>query len=222
MRLDVNGMENIESAKLRLYVTQYAGGDNYPIVLRQMADPDFREIEMTWNGLKHEFQTPSGLSPMLDPSDPRVIAVLPNVSAVNTWQEFDLTAAVKREAARTGKLAFIITSMGWRGGKNTPACFAGSAREDATQRPQFVVTWPEGESRTDTNLWANCPCTDEFTAEGNGNTIRLDEAFLAGGGREAYFKFDLSKIAGTGKGTVRRLICERRSAAFGGMFMFLK
>ena len=214
MRLDVNGMENVESAKLRLYVTQHTDTDSYPIILRQMADPDFREIEMTWNGLAHEFRTPSGLSPMMDPNDPRVIGYLSKVSALHEWQEFDITAAVRREAARTGKLAFIISSMGWRGEADNATCFAGSAREDATLRPQFVVTWPEGESRTDTNLWANCPCTDEFTAENSGSTIRIDDLFLAGGNREAYFKFDLSKIAGAGKGTVRRATLKFAARTF--------
>lgn len=208
MRLDVNGMENIESAKLRLYVTQHVDTDYCPIILRQMVDPDFREIEMTWNGLSHEFRSPSGLTPIMDPKDPRIIGYLSKVSALNEWQEFDITAAVKREAARTGKLAFIVSSMGWRGESSTPTCFAGSASDDATLRPQFVVTWPEGESRTDTSLWASCPCTDEFTAEKSGSTIRVDEYFLANAEREAYFKFDLSKIAGKGRGTVRRAMLK--------------
>ena len=207
MRLDVNGMENVERAILRLYVVQHDDRDVNPILLRQMVDPDFKETEMTWNGLRHEFQCPSGLTPALSPDDPQVIACS-RCTGLNTWTEFDITAAVKREAARTGKLAFIVSAMGWRGSYEKPTAFSGTATSETC--PQFVVTWPKGECRSDTNLWANCPCTDVFTAENGGSTIRnADGLFLSNRQtREAYFKFDLAKIAGTGKGRVRRAMLK--------------
>lgn len=197
VRLDVNGMENVTNAVLRLYVTQHNDADYKPIVFRQMMDVDWLESRATLNELKHEF--PVFPSAWISKDDPLCIGSCGRVPGLNQWMEVDITAAVKREAKRTGKLAFIVSALGWRGVNNLPTCFAGLNNTDPELQPQFVVSWADGDSRGTETRWVKCPCTDDFTTESGGATIRKDDAFLAGGNREAFFKFDLSGLVGRGR-----------------------
>ncbi len=210
MRLDVGGMANIERAVLRLYVTQHDDADSKPIILRRMNDVDWLESQVTMNALAHEF--PNGVTAWTSKDDASVIGYCGKVPGVNQWTEFDITAAVKHEAARSGKLAFVISSMGFYGRLST--CFAAVSRNEPEKSPQFVVTWPDGETRGTSRPWVCCPVTDAFTAENNGSTIRVDESFLAGNGREAYFRFNLADLVGQGQVQVRRAILKFSARGF--------
>ena len=223
MRLDVNGMENCTNAVLRLFCTQHNNNDYNPVVLRQMRDVDWLESQATLNALRHEF--PVFPSPWIAPQDPLYVGRCDRVPGLFKWMEINITEAVKREARRTGKLAFAVLGLGWRGDNNTPTSFAGmnhtnlypvvSADDPSVTNyvhcpPQFVVSWKDGESRGASRTWVKCPCTDSIVYE-NGK-VRKDEAYLCNrDNRESFFKFDLSALTGGVK--VRRAIIKfsRRS-----------
>lgn len=218
MRLDVNGMENCTNAVLRLFCTQHNDKDYQPVVLRQMRDVDWLESQATLNALGHEF--PVFPSPWIALGDPLHVSRCARVPGVFKWAEFDITTVVRREAKRTGKLAFAVLGLGWRGDNDTPSCFAGmnhtnlypvvSADDPGVTNyvhcpPEFVVSWKDGESRGASRTWVKCPCTDSIVYE-NGK-VRKDETYLCNrDNRESFFKFDLSALTGGVK--IRRAIIK--------------
>ena len=114
------------------------------IVLGTRAATVVYSPEATYNTLAHEF--PNGYTAITAQNDPSVVGYCLRAPASGQWAEFDITAAVKRGAGRTGKLAFVVSSMSNRGEHNTPTTFVANSSTNVALRPQFVASWEEGTS----------------------------------------------------------------------------
>ena len=105
MMFDVSGLANITAARIRFRVTQCGAtaGVVWPLYFRVMRNDRWNENSLTWNSLPDEFRV--GPSPVLATNDVSLAGYIEiPAGSADTWQEVDVTEAVKAAAPR-GRLA---------------------------------------------------------------------------------------------------------------------
>ena len=194
LMFDVSGLANVDSAKIRFYVTQCGttAGVTWPLYFRVMRNDRWNETSLTYNTRPDEMQVyPSPVLATNDTSLAGYVEVL--AGSQDSWCEVDVTEAVKAAAPR-GRLALHV-STSWNGinGENTPLAFASSDYADATLRPYLEFTGAADASAATLTLQ---PTADTFilswnTADnGSSDYVIVDST----GKREGFIKFDLSGI----------------------------
>ena len=196
LMFDVSGLANVAFAKLKFHVTQCGttAGVTWPLFFRVMRNDRWNEASLTWNALPEEFRTaPAAL---LSTNDTSLAGYgeIPAGSA-DTWQEVDVTEAVKA-AAPNGRLALHVTTS-WDGtsGDTTPLAFASSDNADATLRPYLEFTGAVDASAPTLTIVASAD-THVQSGQANVNFGSADDAVLVdcNGRREAFIKFNLSNV----------------------------
>ena len=195
MMFDVSGLAGVTSAKVRFYVTQCGttAGVVWPLYFRVMRNDRWNETTLTWNSLPDEFRV--GPSPVLATNDVSLAGYveIPAGSA-DTWQEVDVTEAV-RAAAPRGRLALhIYTSWDGTSGDKTPLAFASSNyTDDESLRPTLVF---EGAADASASTLTLQPTADTFILSGNTTDNGSSDYVIvdSNGKREGFLKFDLSGI----------------------------
>ena len=199
LMFDVSGLANVASAKLKFHVTQCGttAGVTWPLFFRVMRNDRWNEASLTWNALPEEFRTaPAALLSTNDTSLAGYVEI-PTGSA-DTWQEVDVTEAVKATAPN-GRLALHVTTS-WDGtsGDTTPLAFASSDNADATLRPYLEFTGAADASAPTLTIVASAD-THVQSGQANVNFGSADDAVMVdcNGRREAFIKFDLSNVGAT-------------------------
>ena len=195
LMFDVSGLASVDSAKVKFYVTQCgtAAGVVWPLYFRVMRNDRWNETSLTWNSLPDEFRV--GPSPVLATNDTSVAGYIEiPAGSTDTWQEVDVTEAVKA-AAQQGRLALhVYTSWDGTSGDTTPLAFASSDyADDESLRPTLVF---EGAADASASTLTLQPTADTFILSGN-TTDNGSSAFVivdSNGKREGFLKFDLSGI----------------------------
>ncbi len=196
MMFDVSGLANITAARIRFRVTQCGtmAGVTWPLYFRVMRADRWNENSLTWNSLPDEFRV--GPSPVLATNDTSLAGYVEiPAGSVDTWQEVDVTEAVKA-AAPNGRLALHVTSS-WDGtsGDTTPLAFASSDNADATLRPYLEFTGAVDALAPTLTIVASAD-THVQSGQANVNFGSADDAVLVdcNGRREAFIKFNLSNV----------------------------
>lgn len=196
MMFDVSGLAGVTSAKVRFYVTQCgtASGIVWPLYFRVMRNDRWNETTLTWNSLPDEFRV--GPSPVLATNDVSLAGYveIPAGSA-DTWQEVDVTEAV-RAAAPRGRLALhIYTSWDGTSGDTTPLAFASSNyTADESLRPTLVFEGAADTSASTLTIIASADThVSRWAADTNYGSAN-DAAMVDKDAREAFIKFDLSNV----------------------------
>ena len=199
LMFDVSGLENVDSAKIKFYVTQCgtAAGVTWPIFFRVMRNDRWNEASLTWNSLPDEFRV--GPSAVLATNDVTVAGYIEiPAGSQDSWREVDVTEAVKA-AAPHGRLALhVYTSWDGTSGDTTPLAFASSDNADATLRPYLEFTGAADASAPTLTIVASAD-THVQSGQANVNFGSADDAVLVdcNGRREAFIKFDLSNVGAT-------------------------
>lgn len=195
MMFDVSGLANITAARIRFRVTQCGAtaGVVWPLFFRVMRNDRWNENSLTWNSLPDEFRV--GPSPVLATNDVSLAGYIEiPAGSADTWQEVDVSEAV-RAAAPRGRLALhIYTPWDGNSGDTTPLSFASSNyTDDESLRPTLVF---EGAADASASTLTLQPTADTFILSGN-TTDNGSSAFVivdSNGKREGFLKFDLSGI----------------------------
>lgn len=194
LMFDVSGLENVTAAKIRLYVSQCGTTEGvvWPLYVRVMRNTRWYADELTWNSLPDEFRVAP--SPVLATDDPSLAGYVEiPAGSLNTWQEIDVTAAVKA-AAPSGRLALhVYTSWDGNSGDTTPLVFKSSECSEETLRPELAFQGPVDAVAVTRTIF---PSGDTYiqgntldTAYGEKQTLIVDRD-----GREVFIKFDLSDV----------------------------
>ena len=197
MMFDVSGLANITAARIRFRVTQCGAtaGVVWPLYFRVMRNDRWNENSLTWNSLPDEFRV--GPSPVLATNDVSLAGYIEiPAGSADTWQEVDVTEAVKA-AAPQGRLALhVCTSWNGDSEENTPLAFASSDREDASLRPTLEFTGAADASASSLTIVASAD-THVQSGKANQNFGSADDAVMVdcNGRREAFIKFDLSNVS---------------------------
>ncbi|MBR1609627.1 MAG: DNRLRE domain-containing protein [Kiritimatiellae bacterium] len=196
LKFDVSDLAGVTAAKVRFRITQCgtAEGAVWPLFFRVMRDTDWNEASLAWNSLPDEFRVAP--SPALLPDDPSLAGyaeIRPGSSG--TWQEVDVTEAVKAAAASGVLSLHVYTSWGSGSADTTPLAFASKENSDATLAPVLAFQGAEAlDAASERVLW---PTDDTFVFSGNasGNYGSEEYDFLdKSGKRETFMKFDISGI----------------------------
>ena len=196
LMFDVSGLASVDSAKVKFYVTQCgtAAGVTWPLYFRVMREDRWNENSLTWNSLPDEFRV--GPSPVLATNDTSVAGYIEiPAGSQGSWQEVDVTEAVKN-AAPQGHLALhVYTSWDGTSGDTTPLAFASSDYADASLRPALVFEGAADASASTLTIVASAD-THVQSGQSNVNFGSADDAVLVdcNGRREAFIKFDLSNV----------------------------
>lgn len=195
MMFDVSGLANITAARIRFRVTQCGAtaGVVWPLYFRVMRNDRWNENSLTWNSLPDEFRV--GPSPVLATNDVSLAGYIEiPAGSADTWQEVDVTEAV-RAAALRGRLALhIYTPWDGNSGDTTPLAFASSNyTDDESLLPTLVF---EGAADASASTLTLLPTADTFIKSGD-STDNGSSAYVivdSNGKREGFIKFDLSGI----------------------------
>ena len=202
MMFDVSGLANITAAKIKFYITQCGTteGVKWPLYFRVMRNDRWNESTVTWNMLPDEFRVPV---PVLATNDVTLAGYVEvPAGAQGTWQEVDVTEAVKAAAPR-GRLALHVYTY-WDGnsGNTTPLSFASSEYADVEKCPRLEF---QGTVDTSASSLTLLPTDDVFIEAGHPN-VNYGVSNAGNGGeryfsvlaqrnsREGFLKFDLSGI----------------------------
>ena len=202
MMFDVSGLANIAAAKIKFYITQCGTteGVKWPLYFRVMRNDRWNESTVTWNMLPDEFRVPA---PVLATNDVTMAGYVEvPAGSLHTWQEVDVTEAVKAAAPR-GRLALHVYTY-WDGitGDTTPLCFASSEYADVEKCPRLEF---QGTVDTSASSLTLLPTDDVFIEAGHPN-VNYGVSNAGNGGeryfsvlaqrnnREGFLKFDLSGI----------------------------
>jgi len=193
LMFDVSGLASVDSAKVKFYVTQCgtAAGVVWPLYFRVMRNDRWNETSLTWNSLPDEFRV--GPSPVLATNDTSVAGYIEiPAGSTDTWQEVDVTEAVKA-AAQQGRLALhVYTSWDGTSGDTTPLAFASSDYADATLGPYLEFTGAVDASAPTLTIVS---IADTYICRWDNNDHGGEEdATVDSTGREAFLKFDLAGI----------------------------
>ena len=193
LMFDVSGLASVDSAKVKVYVTQCgtAAGVVWPLYFRVMRNDRWNETSLTWNSFPDEFRV--GPSPVLATNDTSVAGYIEiPAGSTDTWQEVDVTEAVKA-AAQQGRLALhVYTSWDGTSGDTTPLAFASSDYADATLRPYLEFTGAVDASAPTLTIVS---IADTYICRWDNNDHGGEEdATVDSTGREAFLKFDLAGI----------------------------
>ncbi|MBR2838361.1 MAG: DNRLRE domain-containing protein [Kiritimatiellae bacterium] len=208
MMLDVSGLANVTAARIRFYVTQAgtAAGVKYPLYFRVMRNDRWNENTLTWNSMRSEFLVPA---PVLATNDVTLAgyAEVPT-GTTGTWQEVDVTAAVKAAAPRGRLSLHIYTPRAPDDVEQTPLSIASVDNPDESLRPVLEFQGPVDASAPSLTL---LPTDDAFIEAGHAD-INYGVSNAGNGGqrytfvlvgrnsaaaamnREGLLKFDLSGI----------------------------
>ena len=202
MMFDVSGLANITAAKIKFYITQCGTteGVKWPLYFRVMRNDRWNESTVTWNMLPDEFRVPV---PILATNDVTMAGYVEvPAGAQGTWQEVDVTEAVKAAAPR-GRLALHVYTY-WDGnsGNTTPLSFASSEYADVEKCPRLEF---QGTVDTSASSLTLLPTDDVFIEAGHPNVNygvrnagnggdRYFSVLVQLNSREGFLKFDLSGI----------------------------
>lgn len=202
MLFDVSGLANVTAAKIKFYITQCgtAVGAKWPLFFRIMRNDRWNESTLTWNSLPDEFRVKEPIVATNDVSLAGYVEVL--AGSQDTWQEVDVTEAVKAAAPR-GRLALHVYTY-WDGasGDFTPLCVASVDCSDETKRPVLEFQGAVDSSAASLTLFP----TDDVFIEAGHPSINYGVSNAGNGGeryksvlaqkssREGFMKFDLSGI----------------------------
>ena len=208
MMFDVSGLANVTAAKIKFFIDQCGttAGVKWPLFFRVMRHDRWNESTITWNTLPDEFRV---ATPVLATNDVTLAGYIEvPAGAQDTWQEVDVTEAVKA-AAPCGRLALHVYTY-WDGtsGDTVPLSFVSFDNPDETLRPYLEF---QGEVEPSASSLTLMPTDDVFieaghpdinygvSNAGNGNA-RYDivlvgrNSSVAQNNREGFLKFDLSGI----------------------------
>ena len=198
LMFDVSDLANVTAAKFRFYVSQCGStsGAKWPVYFQIMRNDRWNENTLTWNSLPDEFRSmPAAVLATNDATIAGTV-VIP-AGSQDTWQEVDLTEAVKAAAARTGRLALHAVTL-WdsgEGGDTTPLVLRSKDATDSSLRPKLMF---QGATTANPGTLTLIPTEDTFincagstanTAYGDNTSIWVQQNY-----REGFFKFDLSGI----------------------------
>ena len=202
MMFDVSGLANITAAKIKFYITQCGTteGVKWPLYFRVMRNDRWNESTVTWNMLPDEFRVPV---PILATNDVTMAGYVEvPAGAQGTWQEVDVTEAVKAAAPR-GRLALhVYTYWDSNSGNTTPLSFASSEYADVEKCPRLEF---QGTVDTSASSLTLLP-TDDVFIEADHPNVNYGVSNAGNGGeryfsvlaqrnkREGFLKFDLSGI----------------------------
>ena len=220
MMFDVSGLANVTAAKIRFWITQCGTteGAKWPLFFRIMRNVDWDEATVTWNSLPDEFRV---REPILATNDVTLAGYLEvPAGSQDTWQEVDVTEAVKAAAPR-GRLALhVYTSWDGGTGDQLPLCFSSVNCTDETKRPVLVFRGAEGGMRL---------IEETFIEKSNPNSnfgVVASEASRSGaivvekGAREGFMKFDLSGISATSVNSAKLRVRTNNQAETGNTVQF--
>ena len=196
LMFDVSDLANVTAAKFRFYVSQCGtkSGVKWPVYFQIMRNDRWNENTLTWNSLPDEFRTVPAAVVATNDATIAGTVVIPAGSS-NTWQEVDLTEAVKAAAARTGRLALHAVTL-WdsgEGGDSTPLILRSKDAADPSLRPKLMF---QGATTANPDTLTLIPAEDTFinragsnadTAYGKNTSIWVQQNY-----REGFLKFDLS------------------------------
>ena len=202
MMFDVSGLANITAAKIKFYITQCGTteGVKWPLYFRVMRNDRWNESTVTWNMLPDEFRVPA---PVLATNDVTMAGYVEvPAGSLHTWQEVDVTEAVKAAAPR-GRLALhVYTYWDSNSGNTTPLSFASSEYADVEKCPRLEF---QGTVDTSASSLTLLP-TDDVFIEADHPNVNYGVSNAGNGGeryfsvlaqrnkREGFLKFDLSGI----------------------------
>ena len=193
LMFDVSGLANVDSAKIKFHIAQCGttAGVKWPLFFRVMRNDRWNEASLTYNTRPDEMQVYP--SPLLSTNDASVAGYVEvPAGSQGSWQEVDVTEAVKAAAPR-GRLALHVTTS-WDGtsGDTTPLVFASSDNADATLRPYLEFTGAADASASTLTLVS---IADTYVCKWDNNEHGGEEdATVDSTGREAFLKFDLAGI----------------------------
>jgi len=193
MMFDVSGLANVTAARIRFYVTQCGTEEvmKWPLYFRIMRNDRWNESTLTWNMLPDEFRV---ATPILATNDVTLAGYVEvSGGSLDTWQEVEVTDAVKAAAPR-GRLALhVYTYNDANCGTNCPLSFASSDRSDATLRPVLEFQGAVDNSASTLTL---LPTADTFIKSGDATDHGSSDYVIvdSNGKREGFLKFDLSGI----------------------------
>ena len=198
LMFDVSDLANVTAAKFRFYVSQCGttSGAKWPVYFQVMRNDRWNENTLTWNSLPDEFRTVPAAVVATNDATIAGTVVIP-AGSQGTWQEVDLTEAVKAAAVRTGRLALHAVTM-WdsdEGGDTTPLGLHSKDAADSSLRPRLMfqgATTANPDTLTlipTEDTFINCAGSTADTAYGGSTSIFVQQNF-----REGFFKFDLSGI----------------------------
>lgn len=193
MMFDVSGLANVTAARIKFYITQCGTEESmkWPLYFRVMRNDRWNESTLTWNSLPDEFR---GATPILATNDVTLAGYVEVCGgSLGTWQEVDVTDAVKAAAPR-GRLALhVYTYNDANCGTNCPLSFASSDRSDATLRPVLEFQGAVDNSASTLTL---LPTADTFIKSGDATDHGSSDYVIvdSNGKREGFLKFDLSGI----------------------------
>ena len=195
MMFDVSGLANVTVARIRFWITQCGttAGAKWPLFFRIMRNNGWDESTVTWNSLPDEFRV---REPVLATNDVTLAGYLEvPAGSQSTWQEVDVTEAVKAAAPRGRLSLHVYTSWDVGSGDGTPLCFASANYTNETKRPVLAFQGAEGGMRL---------IEDTFIEKSNPNSnfgVVASDASRSGAivveknAREGFMKFDLSGIS---------------------------
>ena len=198
LMFDVSDLANVTAAKFRFYVSQCGttSGAKWPVYFQIMRNDRWNENTLTWNSLPDEFRTVPAAVVATNDATIAGTVVIP-AGSQGTWQEVDLTEAVKAAAARTGRLALHVVTV-WdssEGGDTTPLGLRSKDAADPSLRPKLMF---QGATTANPDTLTLIPTEDTFinragnnadTAYGANASIWVQQNY-----REGFLKFDLSGI----------------------------
>lgn len=196
MMFDVSGLANITAARIRFRVTQCGttAGVVWPLYFRVMRNERWNENSLTWNSLPDEFRV--GPSPVLATNDVSLAGYIEiPAGSTDTWQEVDVTEAV-RAAAPRGRLALhIYTPWDGNSGDTTPLAFPSSNyTDDESLRPTLVFEGAADASASTLTIVASADTHVSRWATDTNYGSANDAAMVDKDAREAFIKFDLSNV----------------------------
>ena len=159
MMFDVSGLANVTAARIKFYITQCGTAEDakWPIFFRVMRNDRWNESTVTWNSLPDEFRV---REPILATNDVTLAGYVEvPAGSKDTWQEVDVTEAVKAAAPRGRLSLHVYTSWDGGSGDTTPLCFSSVNCSDETKRPVLEFQGADGSSATSLTLF---PTVDVF------------------------------------------------------------
>ena len=200
LMFDVSDLANVTAAKFRFYLSQCGStsGAKWPVYFQIMRNDRWNENTLTWNSLPDEFRTMPAAVVATNDATIAGTVVIP-AGSTGTWQEVDLTEAVKAAAARTGRLALHAVTM-WdsgEGGDTTPLGLRTTDAADSSLHPKLMFQGATTANPDTLTIVASADTHVQSGGSANTNFGSKNDAVMVdcNGRREAFIKFDLSNVS---------------------------
>ena len=199
LMFDVSDLANVTGAKFRFYVSQCGTttGAKWPVYFQIMRNDRWNENTLTWNSLPDEFRTVPAAVVATNDATIAGKVVIP-AGSQGSWQEVDLTEAVKAAAARTGRLALHAVTM-WDSGEGGDTTPLGLRTTDAADslRPKLMFQGATTANPYTLTIVASADTHVQSGGSANTNFGSKNDAVMVdcNGRREAFIKFDLSNVS---------------------------